>query len=343
MAKNIYWRGSAWRLRTTDPSGKRKSKTVYYPNSPAGLKKAEKDYKQWIKALDYGEVSFDAPYFGNLSQEYLANADLKLSTAQSYKQLLNKWWMEPFAAIPVDRIKPRMIREALRNHDTSQKTKRNALIPIRRVFDLAVEEEFITANPVDAIRLRKHQKPPIDAFTPEEKEKILGRLEGDAKLFYRVAFETGMRTGEMLALKWEDLSGQQLSVTKAMVRREITTVKTERCRGVYVTKALLSALRASPGYFKGGYIFRNTLGGPHLDADNFNEAWKIALESARIRYRRSYTCRHTRASAMLMQGNDPAFAAKQLGHSLEMFLKTYAMWISDVKDKEQFERLEAIR
>ena len=343
MAKNVDWKGNAWRLRTTDPSGKRKSKTAHYPNSPAGLKKAEKAYRQWIKELDYGEVSLEAPYFGNLCQEYLTNADLKLSTAQSYKQLLNRWWMAPFSSMPVDRIRPKMIREVLAQHNTSQKTKRNALIPIRRVMDLAVEEEFVTANPVDAIRIRKHQKPPIDAFTPEEKDKILGRLEGDAQLFYRVAFETGMRTGEILALKWEDLSGQQLSVTKAMVRRRLTPVKTEQSRNVYVTKALLSALRANPGYFRGGYIFRNQLDGPNLDADNFNAAWKEALEAARIRYRRSYTCRHTRASAMLMQGNDPAFAAKQLGHSLEMFLKTYAMWISEVKDKEQFERLEAIR
>ena len=343
MAKNVYWDKTAWRLRTTDPAGNRKSKTVYHPNTPAGLTKAQKEYERWVVSLDYGEASFDAPYFGNLCQEYLANADIKLSTAQTYRQLLNQWWMEPFAPMQVDRIRPKMIREVLARHDVSQKTKRNALIPIRRVLDLAIEEEYLTANPVDAIRVRKHQKPPIDAFTPEEKDKILDRLEGDAQLFYRIAFETGMRTGEILALKWEDLSGQQLSVTKAFVRRRLTTVKIEQCRSVYVTKALLASLRANPGCFKGGYMFRNTLDGPNLDADKFNDAWKAALESARIRYRRSYTCRHTRASAMLMQGNDPAFAAKQLGHSLEMFLKTYAMWISDVKDQEQFDRLEGIR
>jgi integrase len=38
---------------------------------------------------------------------------------------------------------------------------------------------------------------------------------------------------------------------------------------------------------------------------------------------------------MLMAGVEPAFAAKQLGHSTARFLKTYADWISGVKDRDQ--------
>ena len=45
---------------------------------------------------------------------------------------------------------------------------------------------------------------------------------------------------------------------------------------------------------------------------------------------------------MLMAGVEPAFVAKQLGHTTEMFLKTYADWISGVTDKEQVNLLSRI-
>ena len=45
---------------------------------------------------------------------------------------------------------------------------------------------------------------------------------------------------------------------------------------------------------------------------------------------------------MLMAGVEPAFAAKQLGHTTEMFLNTYADWISGVKDRDQVNLLNQI-
>ena len=43
-----------------------------------------------------------------------------------------------------------------------------------------------------------------------------------------------------------------------------------------------------------------------------------------------------------MAGVEPAFAAKQLGHTTEMFLRTYADWFSGVKDKDQIAKLSGI-
>ena len=43
-----------------------------------------------------------------------------------------------------------------------------------------------------------------------------------------------------------------------------------------------------------------------------------------------------------MAGVEPAFAAKQLGHTTEMFLNTYADWISGVKDRDQVNLLNQI-
>ena len=61
---------------------------------------------------------------------------------------------------------------------------------------------------------------------------------------------------------------------------------------------------------------------PHV-----NGVWRSAHKKARISYQEPYACRHTRASELLSTGVNPADAAKQLGHSLEMFIRTYADWV----------------
>lgn len=50
--------------------------------------------------------------------------------------------------------------------------------------------------------------------------------------------------------------------------------------------------------------------------------------------------RHTYATVMLMAGMTPAFCAKQLGHSVEMFLKTYSKWLDGDQNELEMRRLE---
>ena len=50
--------------------------------------------------------------------------------------------------------------------------------------------------------------------------------------------------------------------------------------------------------------------------------------------------RHTYATVMLMAGMNSAFCAKQLGHSVEMFHKTYARWLDGAQNDLEMQRLE---
>ncbi len=71
--------------------------------------------------------------------------------------------------------------------------------------------------------------------------------------------------------------------------------------------------------------------------------WTPTLKVLGIRYRRPYTMRHTYATVMLMQGMNPAFCASQLGHSVEMFQRTYATkWINGERDALEMKCLEAV-
>lgn len=341
MAKGIRWRNGAWQLEYMR-HGDRHYTSRDFPKTEAGLKKAIAEREKWVAGIRGGSEQDTNTPFKVVAQQFLDQSDLKLSTYKSYIQLLNQYWMPAFANRPIYTIKPSQIRTVLAQHDVSQKTKKNALIPLRQVFRLALEEEIVLSNPVDAVRIKKHQRPKIQRFTPSEKQRILSRLSGDSLLFFTLAFETGMRTGELLALNWEDITADTILVERAMVRREITETKTHKVRTVFVSKQLGQFLMNQPGRFAGGPLFKDTNGNQRRETKKYLAEWTETLKECRMTYRRPYTCRHTRASEMLMAGVEPAFAAKQLGHTTEMFLNIYAEWISGVKDKDQIRLLDQI-
>ncbi len=130
----------------------------------------------------------------------------------------------------------------------------------------------------------------------------------------------------------------------AMVRREVKlSTKTNSAREVLLTQRAKKILRECPTRFKGGPLFVHSLGGPYLDADDFNRCWRKALSDAGVRYRRGYNCRHTYASLGLTAGAKPGFLCQQLGHTLEMFFSTYAKYIKSEDDDLELAKIDAYK
>jgi hypothetical protein len=69
--------------------------------------------------------------------------------------------------------------------------------------------------------------------------------------------------------------------------------------------------------------------------------WTTTLNRLGIRHRRTYNTRHTYATIGLMAGVNPAFMARQLGHSLDMFFKVYAKLIDGQHDDRKLAKIEA--
>jgi integrase len=158
---------------------------------------------------------------------------------------------------------------------------------------------------------------------------------------------TGLRTSESFGLRWRnvDLPSKQILVTQAIVRGvEKDNTKTNTARHVALNSRALAALQRQRKHTQvvGAHVFLDPrYGTAWLEERAFRRSfWEPTLKRLAIRYRPPYNTRHSYATMMLMAGMRPAFCARQLGHSVEMFLRTYSKWLDGDQNALEMNRLE---
>lgn len=127
--------------------------------------------------------------------------------------------------------------------------------------------------------------------------------------------------------------------------KESDSTKTSVSRKVRLTSMALEALKRQKTltFLVGGHIFldpRTEVPWKYNKITDTRGFWAATLRQLGIRYRRPYNMRHSYATVGLMSGANPAFLAKQLGHSLEMFFNVYAAWINGEDDQREMAKIE---
>ncbi len=304
--------------------------------------------KYGIEHIDQTNDDFKTGSFATVAQEYLDSVEVKPSTRASYKQLLQNYWMPELQRRQISAIQLPRLRRIVRNTKwTSHKVRKNAVSVLRQLFEFARDDGYRDDNPAQklAIKVKRSNLTDPDPYTIAERDTLLKWLEANASAeihgYFITAFLSGMRTGELLALIWDDYDGETLSVTKARVRGEITTTKTYENRVVLVQDRLAKTLNALPSRFLKGVIFTNQYGREYRAGHHLNMKFREAHAKTGVRHREGpYPWRHTYASIGLTSGADPAWLADQLGHSLQMFYNVYSKWIkSEERDQRELAKL----
>lgn len=298
---------------------------------------------------------------GDWLDRWLAAQRIERSTRDGYTTSI-KFWKEtpcdeqqtkPLGEVSIRSLKTIQIQTSIANRpDLSGKTINNYLSVLRAALALAVTDKFIPENPADAVPRAKHQKPIPDPFDREESDKIINEAAraypGQVHNMTEFWFWTGLRSSEIYGLEWPqiDLASGNVLVAKAYVRGEqLDRTKTKVARLVHLNSRAMAAIqRQRPlTQMMNGRVFLD----PRYneiwhDEDAFRRTyWEPMLRRLGIRYRRPYNMRHSYATTMLMVGMTPAFCAKQLGHSVEMFLTTYSKWIDGNQNAIEMARLES--
>ena len=161
-------------------------------------------------------------------------------------------------------------------------------------------------------------------------------------MLFRSLARTGVRIGEVFALRLEDLDfeAREIRVERAFSAGRIESPKGGRARRVdmsaslcevlrgVVTRRQADALRAGRGDDPAALVFCTSSGGP-LDQSRVSKVLKRVLRRAGLpAHFTPHGLRHTFASLLLQQGESPAYVQRQLGHaSIQLTVDTYGRWL----------------
>ena len=234
---------------------------------------------------------------------------------------------------------------------------------LRNALQQAVRWRMLPENPARSVDLPRWEKREMQALTPAEVARFREAAASDPwAVFFDFALATGMRPGEILALRWEDLDldAGTVTVRRALVgagsRSRFAEPKTPKSRrtiplpgslihalAAHKRRQAVHRLKLGPEYEDQDLVFASATGGPH-DARNLADRHlKPILRRAKLPGSfRLYDLRHTCATLLLAAGVHPKVVSERLGHAgITLTLDTYAHVLPGMQRKAA-DRLEAI-
>lgn len=182
----------------------------------------------------------------------------------------------------------------------------------------------------------RERRSAVQPFTWGEVERVVAAAPDHLREYVRVRCLTGMRSGEINGLRWDQVDRDRgvMSVTRARVRGKEVLPKNEYSeRDIPLTPPLLAALdrQARRTGKIDGYVFTSRRGRPISTTNFANRDWPAMLAKSGVAPRRPYQTRHTAATLMLATGENPTWIAHVLGHAdCEMLFKTYARFLPNL-------------
>ena len=292
---------------------------------------------------------------------------VKQSTYASYRSYLNKHFCV-LGKILLKKLEPHTLQEfynyKFREEGLSPKTLRNYHMALHKCLQQAVKERLLVYNPCDAVTLPSGEKPEISVFTNDQQRALVqASYRHRYGVFIRLDLCTGLRMGELLALKWEDIdfSTAQLHVRRTINRlakyeahdgenkTEIVfgTPKTKNSRRtIPLTRTMADELtrwkqqqaqdkiRAGDKYTDDGFIVTNEFG-HYFEQKTFKDYYDRLLKDADIGHFTFHALRHTFATRALERGMDYKTLSAILGHySVAFTMDTYVHSMDEHKRHE---------
>jgi integrase len=240
------------------------------------------------------------------------------------------------------------------------KEEKNGLAPatiiyyhsvLHNALDMAVKWGFINRNVCDVVSPPRKKRFEIQSLTTEQVQKLLSVLRGHKwEALFTMAIVTGLRRGEILALKWQDINFESCTL---QVRRILSRVptntpgrehvyveaepKTQKSRrNVVIAPIAIAALekhkalqaearkQAGKDWLENDYVFCTSCGN-HLGPNYVVDVLKRLLKQAGLPSIRFHDLRHSAASLLLSLGTHPKVVQELLGHTqISMTMDIYS-------------------
>ena len=345
-------------IGTNPDAGKPKRKS-FYGKTRAEVKEKMREYQEEMaQGLD---IMGQEQTFGEWILFWMDNykkIELRLSTWENYMRSIKNHIYPALGHIPLRDLKTddiqnlynRMIKEGR----APATVRRNHQI-INSCLKQAVENRLLSWNPAEAAKLPKLTDTKVRAMTFEEMSKFLSVLQEDRwGAAFLCLLGTGLRMGELLALRWQDvdLDKQILHVRQALVRTKEKGVyfdepKTEKSkRAIPIPGEVVEALKkhriqqfqlrlaVGEKYQNHDLVFATSVGTPIYPRNFTRKFYKLRDKAGIPKDINLHALRHTYATRLLEQGENLKTVQELLGHTdISTTANTYSHVSIEVKQK----------
>lgn len=281
---------------------------------------------------------------------------VRYNTARNYRERYRQNIKKHIGKMLIADVKPMHCQKILNDmeKDYAGSTIYQTLIALYNMFDSAVENAIILKNPVTkSVKLPKPVEKKTKVLTIEEQGKFMEEAEGSSNYpQYFFILQTGVRTGEMVGLKWEDIDFEKniISIRRSMEYRystgewRIGPPKTKHgFREIPITKAnreMLLKLKkeADAGRYVQDefkeFVFINRKGMPTKNSTYDVHICKLTKKAQSQNFS-MHTLRHTFATRCIEAGMRPKTLQQILGHSsINITMNLYVHVTDEEKTKE---------
>jgi integrase len=299
--------------------------------------------------------------FGQACDEWLRyvenDRERRSSTVRDYRNAVRRHLLPHFGPdTPVGRLSTDDIdafREGLLDDGLlSRRTIQKILVLLHGILKRAKRKRWIAINPAeDAERITLKRSGDFNVLSPAEIEAVAraARDEQDAAIFLTAAY-TGLRMGELRALRWADVdfAGERVLVRKGVTRWEEARPKSGRVRSVPLVEGVARALDglSRRGLFTGAadLVFPNEVGG-YFDDGRLRQRFYAALRDAGLGHLREredrivfHDLRHT-FGTLAVRGFPLSDVKAFMGHES---IETTMIYVHHVPQTDAAARLSAL-
>ncbi len=349
-------------IKATEPKKYQyKRKTLMLPNGErkdlyARTQEELDDKVMEVRILTHSGVDVcSEETFGHFAQmwyDVYKKPYLRDKSQEMVKYILNQHILPVIGGYRLQDITPMQIHAIMSGLvGKSNSLQSKVLINLRSIFKAAQENGLIVRSPVSSMLKPGGKKTQEKAaLTPQECEKLIERVMNPrARTFLLIALNTGMRRGEILALKWADVDFNKKIIhvrRNAVLLRGGTKLSDELKtkagrRDIPLTETLEAHLLAEKKRTHSQYILAMQNHQPMTDS-SYKSMWRLIERELPERHVTAHILRHTYITRLFEAGLDIKEIQYLAGHSsVDMTLRVYTHYDRASREQTTIEKVRA--
>lgn len=303
----------------------------------------QKQAKAFEKTYLLEHRMIDDVTVNDLYGRYILERKMKLKSKYNFDSVHKIYIKDTIGKLRVSQVNQAVLKKWQR--DLTKKGLSNRYIGkiqdlLRTIFIFGVKYEYIDHNPfmIENIQVEE-QREPIRHWTIEQFEKFVQCTDSQTYHdFFSLLFWTGLRYGEAVALRVNDIDLQagtiDVNKTWDAKNRLDTSPKTHNSyRKVVMPSEVKRAVEARLQVLQKGIAFEDDtiLFGQHthLAPNTMRQAFLRAIAKSGVPRINIHALRHSHVFMLRQAGFDAFDIAKRMGHTVDMVNETYGQWFLD--------------